>query len=36
MHLYAPILVLLALAAAFAIGSVAMSALVGPKRHNRA
>jgi len=36
MHLYAPILVLLALAALFAIGSVAMSSLVGPRRANRA
>lgn len=36
MHLYAPILVLFALAAAFAIGSVAMSSLVGPRRANRA
>ena len=36
MHLYAPILVLLALAAAFAIGSVVMSSLVGPRRANRA
>jgi NADH-quinone oxidoreductase subunit A len=36
MHLYAPILVLLALAAAFAIFSVVMSSLVGPRRRNRA
>jgi NADH-quinone oxidoreductase subunit A len=36
MHLYAPILVLLALAALFAIGSVVMSSLVGPRRANRA
>ena len=33
---YVPLLYLLVLAAAFAIGSVAMSALVGPKRYNRA
>jgi len=36
MHLYAPILVLLALASAFAIFSVVMSSLVGPRRANRA
>jgi NADH-quinone oxidoreductase subunit A len=33
---YVPLLYLLVLAAAFAIGSVAMSALTGPKRYNRA
>jgi NADH-quinone oxidoreductase subunit A len=33
---YVPLLYLLVLAAAFAIGSVAMSALVGPRRYNRA
>jgi NADH-quinone oxidoreductase subunit A len=36
MHLYAPVLVLLVIAGGFAVGSVAMSALVGPKRYNRA
>ena len=36
MELYTPVLVLALLAAAFAIGSVAMSAVVGPKRYNRA
>ena len=36
MNAYAPILVLGALAAAFAVGSVAMAALTGPKRYNRA
>ncbi len=36
MHLYAPVLVLLALASLFAVGSVAMSSLVGPRRKNRA
>ncbi|GAB7005861.1 NADH-quinone oxidoreductase subunit A [Nocardioides sp. AN3] len=36
MHLYIPILVLMALATLFAVGSVVMSALVGPKRYNRA
>ena len=36
MELYTPVLVLAALAALFAVGSVAMSALVGPKRYNRA
>ena len=36
MDLYTPVLVLAALAALFAVGSVAMSALVGPKRYNRA
>ncbi len=36
MELYTPVLALGILAAAFAIGSVAMSAVVGPKRYNRA
>jgi NADH-quinone oxidoreductase subunit A len=36
MGLYAPILALVILAAGFAIFSVMMSALVGPKRYNRA
>jgi NADH-quinone oxidoreductase subunit A len=36
MELYTPVLALAILAAAFAIGSVAMSAAVGPKRYNRA
>jgi NADH-quinone oxidoreductase subunit A len=36
MELYTPVLVLAALAAAFAVGSVVMSAFVGPKRYNRA
>jgi NADH-quinone oxidoreductase subunit A len=36
MHLYAPVLVLLALAALFAVGSVLMSGNIGPKRYNRA
>jgi NADH-quinone oxidoreductase subunit A len=36
MHLYAPILVLFALAAGFAVFSVVMSSLVGPRRANRA
>lgn len=36
MELYTPVLVLAALAALFAVGSVAMSTLVGPKRYNRA
>ncbi|MDN5744452.1 MAG: NADH-quinone oxidoreductase subunit A [Nocardioidaceae bacterium] len=36
MELYTPVLVLAALAALFAVGSVAMSALVGPRRYNRA
>jgi NADH-quinone oxidoreductase subunit A len=35
-HLYTPILVLMALATLFAVGSVVMSSLVGPKRYNRA
>jgi NADH-quinone oxidoreductase subunit A len=36
MELYTPVLALAGLAALFAIGSVAMSAVVGPKRYNRA
>ena len=36
MELYTPVLVLAAIAAAFAVGSVAMSAFVGPSRYNRA
>ncbi|MFC7502180.1 NADH-quinone oxidoreductase subunit A [Nocardioides sp. GCM10030258] len=36
MELYTPVLVLAALAALFAVGSVAMSTLVGPRRYNRA
>ncbi|WP_372727175.1 NADH-quinone oxidoreductase subunit A [Nocardioides sp.] len=36
MELYTPVLVLALLAAAFAIGSIVMSAVVGPKRYNRA
>ena len=36
LELYTPVLVLAALAALFAVGSVAMSAVVGPKRYNRA
>ena len=36
MHLYTPVLVLLGLATAFAVFSVVMSSLVGPKRYNRA
>jgi NADH-quinone oxidoreductase subunit A len=35
-HLYTPVLVLMALATLFAVGSVVMSSLVGPKRYNRA
>jgi len=35
MHVYVPIVVLAALAGAFAVFSVIMSSLVGPKRHNR-
>ena len=35
MHVYVPIVVLMALALAFAGGSVAMSSLVGPRRWNR-
>jgi NADH-quinone oxidoreductase subunit A len=36
MELYTPVLALTLLAAAFAVFSVIMSALVGPKRYNRA
>ncbi len=36
MHPYVPILVLATLAMAFAVGSVVMSSLVGPRRANRA
>lgn len=36
MDLYIPVLFLAALAALFAVGSVAMSAFVGPARYNRA
>jgi NADH-quinone oxidoreductase subunit A len=36
MELYTPVLALLILAAGFAIFSVIMSAMVGPKRYNRA
>jgi NADH-quinone oxidoreductase subunit A len=36
MELYTPVLVLATLAALFAVGSVVMSAFVGPKRYNRA
>ncbi len=36
MELYTPVLALAALAALFAVGSVIMSAAVGPKRYNRA
>lgn len=36
MHPYVPILVLVALATAFAVGSVAMSVVIGPRRANRA
>jgi NADH-quinone oxidoreductase subunit A len=36
MNSYAPILVLGAIGAAFAVGSVVMAALTGPKRYNRA
>ncbi|HEU5027463.1 MAG TPA: NADH-quinone oxidoreductase subunit A [Spirillospora sp.] len=36
MDLYVPIIVLGVLAAAFAVGSVAMASLTGPKRWNRA
>ncbi|MFT4289092.1 NADH-quinone oxidoreductase subunit A [Nocardioides sp.] len=35
MQLYTPVLALLALATLFAVGSVVMSSLVGPKRYNR-
>ncbi|MCD4524094.1 NADH-quinone oxidoreductase subunit A [Nocardioides sp. cx-173] len=36
MELYTPVLALAIIAALFAIGSVAMSPFVGPKRYNRA
>ncbi len=36
MELYAPVLALVALAAAFAIFSIIMSGLIGPRRYNRA
>ncbi len=36
MELYTPVLALMVLAALFAIGSVAMSSAIGPKRYNRA
>jgi NADH-quinone oxidoreductase subunit A len=36
MELYTPVLVLAALATLFAVGSVAMSTMVGPRRYNRA
>ncbi|HET7386540.1 MAG TPA: NADH-quinone oxidoreductase subunit A [Nocardioidaceae bacterium] len=36
MHLYAPVLALLIIAAGFAVFSVVMSSLVGPRRYNRA
>lgn len=36
MELYTPVLVLAAIAAGFAVFSVVMSAVVGPKRYNRA
>jgi NADH-quinone oxidoreductase subunit A len=36
MELYTPVLALLVLAGGFAVFSVVMSALVGPKRYNRA
>jgi NADH-quinone oxidoreductase subunit A len=36
LELYTPVLVLAALAALFAVGSVVMSAFVGPARYNRA
>ena len=36
MHLYTPVLALLILATGFAVFSVLMSTLVGPKRYNRA
>ncbi|HNO39766.1 MAG TPA: NADH-quinone oxidoreductase subunit A, partial [Marmoricola sp.] len=36
MSLYTPVLALVILAGLFAVGSVAMSALVGPGRYNRA
>ena len=36
LDLYTPVLVLAALAALFAVGSIAMSMVVGPRRYNRA
>ena len=36
MELYTPVLVLAAIAALFAVGSVVMSTMVGPSRYNRA
>ena len=36
MELYTPVLVLAALAALLAVGSVVMSTMVGPRRYNRA
>ena len=36
MELYVPVLALAGLAFLFAVGSVAMSSMVGPKRYNRA
>ena len=36
MSLYTPILVLGAIAAVFAVGSVGIALLIGPKRYNRA
>ncbi len=36
MNLYTPILVLGAIAAAFAVGSVGIAVLIGPRRYNRA
>lgn len=36
MELYTPVLVLAGIAALFAVGSVAMSTMVGPRRYNRA
>ena len=36
MDLYTPVLAIAVLAALFAVGSVAMSAFIGPKRYNRA
>ena len=36
MHIYAPVIALLVLGAGFAIFSVAISSLTGPKRYNRA
>ncbi|PRC56753.1 NADH-quinone oxidoreductase subunit A, partial [Mycobacterium sp. ITM-2017-0098] len=36
MNLYTPILVLGAIAAVFAVGSVGIALLIGPRRYNRA